>query len=159
MHGRVLRRSLPVIGLRPALVAAVLICSSVYGCGEGNGDADSTFTLEFAVTSASGRVGALQLEVTYLGDSGGFIASGDSVDCEALVDGLVAANYLGERTAKMGIVNIQGFSTPAPVLRCGFHTEDALDASSFNVDVVDASSPGGNPIDPTPTVDVTVTER
>lgn len=117
------------------------------------------YTLEFAVTSSSGRIGALQLEVTHLGSSGGFIGRGDTIDCVALVEGLVAANYLGERTAKMGIVNIQGILSPAPIMRCGFRTRESANAPSFQIQVVDASSPGGDPIDPPPSVVLTVSRR
>ncbi len=118
------------------------------------------YTLEIAVNQSSApRLGALQLEVTHLGDSGCFIGEGDQVDCVALVDAIVAANYPGERTAKIGMISLQGIPTPAAVVRCGFRTSEALSPASFRVDVVDASTPGGDPVEPPPTVAITVTGR
>ncbi len=118
------------------------------------------YTLEIAVNQSSApRLGALQLEVTHLGRAGCFIGPGDTVDCVPLVDALVAANYPGERTAKIGLISLQGIPTPAAVMRCGFKTKEALSPASFLVQVMDASTPAGDPVDPPPSVAVTVTGR
>ncbi|HXC50911.1 MAG TPA: hypothetical protein VN634_08510 [Candidatus Limnocylindrales bacterium] len=118
------------------------------------------YTLEISVNQSSApRIGALQLEVTHLGDSGCFIGRGDQIDCVALVDALVAANYPGERTAKIGMISLDGIPTPAAVIRCGFRTSESLSPASFLVEVMDASTTGGDPIDPPPSVGITVTGR
>jgi hypothetical protein len=118
------------------------------------------YTIEFQVAQSSvPRIGALQLEVTHLGSSGGFVGRGQDIDCVALVDGLVASNYLGERTAKIGIINLQGIPVPAPVMRCGFRTREPLSPASFMVQVVDASTPGGDNVDPPPNVGLVVSRR
>jgi hypothetical protein len=150
----------PARGTRGAAAFRILLASVLFaaaGCGEGDGIEGRDYVLEFQVTTAA-RIGALQLEVTHLGDSGGFIGRGDAVDCEALVDALIAANYFGERTAKIGLINLQGIPTPAPVVRCGFRTRESLSPADFLVEVVDASTPGGDAIDPPPTVQVVVSD-
>ena len=111
-------------------------------------------TIEIEVSTNVGRLGALQLEVTHLGRSGCFIGRGDQVECAPVVDALVAANYPGERTAKIGLISLQGINTPGPVMRCGFRTKESLSDNSFTVTVTDASSPGGEPSDPPPEVRV-----
>jgi hypothetical protein len=144
----------PARGTRGAAAFRILLASVLFaaaGCGEGDGIEGRDYVLEFQVTTAA-RIGALQLEVTHLGDSGGFIGRGDAVDCDALVDALVASNYDGERTAKIGLINLQGIVTPAPIMRCGFRTRESLSPADFQIQVVDASTPGGDQIDPPPTV-------
>jgi len=110
------------------------------------------YNLEFDVTGQPVRIGALQLQVTHLGSSGGFIGRGDKIDCVPLVDALVASNYPGERVAKMGLISLSGILTPAPVMRCGFRTREPLGPASFQVEVTDASLTNGEQIDPQPTV-------
>ena len=131
------------------LLAASLF---VYGAGCGDGDsATPAYTLEFAVTTP-GRIGALQFEVEHLGSSGGFIGRGDAVDCEPLVDAIVASNSPGERILKVGLISLDGIPVPAAILRCGFQTTEEVSPSSFNVAVTDASRTDGSELDPPPTV-------
>jgi hypothetical protein len=130
------------------------VCGVAAGCGDDDGHPATAYTLEFAINAlpTPGRLGALQLEITHLGNSGGFIGRGDTVDCVALVDALVASNYPGERIAKIGLISLQGIPAPAAILRCGFETREALEPSSFLVQVTDASLTDGSAIDPPPTV-------
>jgi len=132
------------------LVAAALVCVLAAACGDGSGTFD--YDLELDVTGPPARIGALQLEVTHLGDSGGFIGRGDKVDCVALVDAIAASNNPGERVLKVGLISLSGIATPAPILRCGFRTSESLTPASFQVDVTDASLTNGEQIDPPPTV-------
>ena len=148
-------------------------CLLLAACGDGNDSGNAsyddsvrddlrapTYTLEISVDSNVGRLGALQLEVMHLGDSGAFLGHGDQVECALVVDGLIAANYTGGRTAKVGIIALLGINTPGPVVRCGFRTYEHIDEDSFRVDVTDASSPGGEPTDPPPLVTVSrITRR
>ena len=118
------------------------------------------YTLQIDVSqSVAARLGALQLDITHLGQAGCFIGPGDTVDCVPLVDALVAANYPGERTAKIGLISLSGIPAPSSVMRCGFRTREALSPASFLVQVADASTPSGDPVDPPPSVTVTVTPR
>lgn len=104
---------------------------------------------------SGGRFGALQLEINHLGGSGGFIGRGDQVDCVSMVEAIAAANYVGERTAKIGLISLAGINTPANVVRCGFRTREPLSPNSFNVVVVDAADTESQPLEPQPTVAVT----
>jgi len=147
-----------------ALLGVVL--AVVAGCGsddwEVNTDPDGEvrdYSVEFFVETAS-RFGALQLEITHHGDSGGFIGRGDKVDCVPLVEAIMAANYFGERVAKVGLISLEGIRTPAAILRCGFRTDEDLAADDFLVEVTDASDPESRPLDPVPSVVVSsVTAR
>jgi hypothetical protein len=147
---RARRRFVQIVAIAVAIVST--------GCGDGDGSSIPQYTLEFQVTTG-GRFGALQLEVTHLGESGEFIGRGDKIDCVALVDALTASNYLGERTAKIGMISLNGVPTPAPIMQCGFRTYEELTPDSFDVDVVDASTTGGDPIAPIPLVGVVVSPR
>jgi len=141
-------------------------CAAMAGCGSdgsnydaGPDEAASDYTVEFYVESAS-RFGALQLEITHLGNSGSFLVRGDRADCMALVDAIVASNYLGDRVAKVGLISLQGIVTPGAIVRCGFRTREDLDPGDFLVEVVDASDIDSRPLDPAPSVVVSsVVER
>lgn len=141
------------------LVAAVAIA----GCGnDGSSNAGADvrdYSVEFSIQSAS-RLGALQLEITHLGSSGSFIGRGDKLDCVALVDAILAASYVGENVAKIGLISLHGVVTPSAIMRCGFRTREELGAADFSVEVTDASDTESLPVDPVPTAVVsTVTER
>lgn len=120
-----------------------------------------SYTLDIGVTTPS-HFGALQFDITHLGRNGGFIGRGDQIDCVPLVDALAAANYVGERLAKVGLISLQGIRTPAAILRCGFRTREPVGPASFQIEVTDASDSGekSEAIEPPPTVVVTnVTRR
>lgn len=150
--------------LRNVSFAFVLAVLAATGCGDGGDGYDDTvgddpnaptYDLVVGVTS-TGNLGALQLKITHLGNSGAFVGRNDQVDCVPLVDAMMAQNWPGERTAQVGLINLQGFRTPAAVVRCGFRTREALDPDSFLVEVVDASDAGldPKPVDPDPAVAV-----
>ena len=142
---------------RQLLAAGLLAIAIAGGCGDGSdldpGDDEAApaYTLTIAV-DGSGRLGALQFEMTHLGNSGGFIGREVQIDCRPLADGIVAGNYVGERVAKIGFISLAGVRMPAPLLECGFRTREALDASSFLFEVTDASDTNSNPLDPPPQV-------
>jgi hypothetical protein len=124
------------------------------GYDDTDGDNPNTPTYDLVVgVTSPGNLGALQLKITHLGSSGGFVGRNDLNDCTSLVDAMMAQNWPGERTAQVGLINIQGFRTPAAVVRCGFRSREALSPSSFLVEVVDASDAGidPRPMDPEPT--------
>jgi hypothetical protein len=132
-----------------------------YDDSDGDNPNMPAYDLEVAVVS-EGRLGALQLKITHLGGRGGFIGRGGQVDCVSLVEAMMAANYSGERLAQLGLVSIQGFRTPASVVRCGFRSGEPLSPASFLVEVVDASDTGTEtaPLDPMPTAAIlSITRR
>jgi hypothetical protein len=147
---------------RLAVRTVAFVCAAVAlaSCGDdvdvctnpGGGPCpEREYTVYFHVQTP-GRFGALQLDITHLGDSGGFVGREDKVDCESLVDAIVASNYLGERVVKIGLISLQGIVTPAAIMRCEFRTSEDLVPPDFQIEVTDASDTESNQIDPPPVV-------
>ena len=150
-----------VASLLPACGGDVDFCSNPggQGCPDDDDEAAPAYSLDFAVPTA-GRFGALQLDITHLGDSGGFIGRDDKVDCVSLIEAIVASNYLGELVIKIGLISLQGIRTPAAIMRCGFRTREELSPESFRIEVTDASDTNSEQVDPPPTVVIsTITPR
>jgi hypothetical protein len=135
---------------------ALAITASGYGCGNGNATGNATdYSLTFSVEPGDAvpvTIGALQFEVTYLGNNGGFIGSGDQIDCVVLVDAIVAGNDPRQDVARIGMISLQGFHAPSPIIRCGFRTADDLAPESFRIEVLDASDTNSESLDPPPVV-------
>jgi hypothetical protein len=158
-----LKLLVPEKGARLLAVRAVaFVCAAVVlaSCGDdvdvcsrpgGECPPPQDFSVDFFVESP-GRFGALQIDVVYLGDRGGFIGTGDQVDCVPLVEAIVASNSLGERLVKIGLISLQGINTPASIIRCGFRTSEELTPRDFDIEVRDASDTDSRQIDPPPSV-------
>lgn len=135
-----------------ALIALLLV-----GCGDGGDGAGPvegpvvSYTLTLSV-SGDALIGALQLEIEHLGNSGGFIGRGDQVDCQPLVQALVAGNFAGEGLVRIGMISLQGIPSPTALLQCGFRTREEIVPGSFLVEVSDASDINSQPLDPYPEV-------
>ncbi|MFN2377425.1 MAG: hypothetical protein ABR538_12875 [Candidatus Binatia bacterium] len=149
-----------LVALRGVLLLLAVL-AGVPGCGDdGPGGAGTDYDVEVWVTGEAERFGALQFTITHLGASGEFLGRGDKVDCTPLVEAISAANNMGERTVTVGFISVAGVRIPAPILRCGFRTTEALEPSSFETRVTDASDTSSRPLDPLPTVSISsVTER
>ena len=122
-----------------------------YDDSVGQSPAAPAFSLDIAV-QGNERFGALQLEITHLGNNGGFIGRGDQIDCVPLVEAIVAGNYVGERVARLGMISLQGIPSPSLILRCGFRTRESISPASFLIEVTDASDVDSKPLEPFPTV-------
>ncbi|HYB97933.1 MAG TPA: hypothetical protein VEC57_02255 [Candidatus Limnocylindrales bacterium] len=148
--------------------ALALLLFSAGGCGDGSGgsfdDSDGddqgapAYEVTASVVDAVGLVGALQFEIRYLGESGGWAGRGASVICEALTAGLAATNYPGARSVKVGLVSLDGIPTPSAVVRCVFRSRDVLDEDSFEVEVADASDVETMPLEEFPAMEVTLVD-
>ncbi|HEY2776089.1 MAG TPA: hypothetical protein VGK20_18760 [Candidatus Binatia bacterium] len=112
-----------------------------------------------ANSTGQATFGALQLEVTYLGSNGKFVGLGADVDCTGLVDAIIAANNVNDVLLKLGIISLQGVRIPAPLVRCGFKTSGPISTASFQIQIVDASDAGSEPLDPPPAVFVSSVSR
>ena len=113
---------------------------------------DSTapeYDVVVSVSSAT-TLGALQLEVVHLGNAGSWVHRGAGVDCVSMVDAILAANFVGGRGVKVGLISLQGIPTPGPVVLCGFRTRETLSPASFQIRLVDAADTDSNPVDPLP---------
>lgn len=139
-----------LVGAAFMLFMALLGSTALPGCGDGS-DYVPTYDVEISGLGAF-RLGALQLEIEYLGDRGGFLGRGDNIECVPLVQALVAANHVTEHVAKVGMISLEGIVLPAPLMRCGFRTREELTPDSFSVLVTDASDTDSLELDPYPAV-------
>jgi len=107
------------------------------------------YAVVLGVTTESGVLGALQFDIRHTGVSGGWLGAGASAACTADVQ--VALATFNDRKGGFlsgALVDLSGIDTPGRIATCTFKSRDAVDAGSFSVQVVDASST--NPQDPPP---------
>ena len=115
---------------------------------------DSTapeYDVVVSVSSATG-LGALQIEIIHLGSAGSWVGKGAGVDCASMVDAILAANFVGGRGVKVGLISLQGIPAPGPVVLCGFRTRERLSPASFQIRLVDAADTNSDPVNPLPDV-------
>jgi hypothetical protein len=111
--------------------------------------ADATeYGIRFDVGPTDGPIGALQIEVDHTGTSGAWLGAKAGVACRWMVSAsLHACNDKGGGKLSCAVVDTTGFTGPTGLMECSFKSKNAVSASDFTVDVVDASSPGLEPID------------
>jgi len=146
-------RRAAVIGL---ILAAVL---GTTGCDDGSqggqpptGTTSSTtpsevptFWIYLGVTNDVGRLGALQFDARYLGDTGGWVGAAGWGLCEARVPAALATfNDKGAGLLSGAMIDLDGLPTPGVMARCVFRADEDLSPSSFEVDVVDSANVEGN---------------
>ena len=94
------------------------------------------------ILNNAGLIGALQFDINHTGKSGGWQGQGGSVRCNWRIGGgLAVCNDVSSGRVRCAFTDLSGFQTPAAVITCIFRTDDALNASNFNVHVVEATSP------------------
>jgi len=140
---------------RLVLLIALVVGLASAGCGSDNGSQTSDYDVTVSVVSDAGDLGALQFNVSYEGESGGWSGTAGNIDCEALIDALMAVNDSGASSLKIGVVSLEGVPTPGDVVRCVFRGPDELSTSSFVVRVLDASDTDSVRVMPVPTMQVT----
>jgi hypothetical protein len=141
------------------LLAAIPL--AVGACGSDDAARIQDYAVTFSVTSDSGSLAALQFDARYLDGNGGWSGSAGSVACANLVDvALSTYNVRGGGLLSAAIVDLEGFDTPTPVSTCVLRAAEEPTAESFDVTVIDASTPDaagpyrGIP-DPFPIMEVT----
>jgi hypothetical protein len=128
----------PVGGIGPPVVP-VMRASAVSLIDDTN-PSGVQYAVTASVISDSGILGALQFDVNYLGESGGFVGAGGSVACTPDVDvALTSFNDRGNGRLSAAFVDLEGFATPTPIATCLFRTTDDVAAEDFEVTVTDAS--------------------
>ena len=140
--------------VRSAIAVAALF---VGGCDDDSVDMPTIeYVVGFNLAATSGPVGALQIEVDYLGTNGGWEGAGGSVACRWIVNAsLHACNDKQSGALSCAIVDTSGFTGPTRLMECTFLSTDAtVSAADFDVQVVDASGPDLAPIDARVTVTV-----
>lgn len=128
---------------------AALVLATSAGCGSScviltNGTKNE-YAVEIVVTS-EGELGALQADVSTDDCNGEWETRGDHVDCEALVEAIVAANVVEPGTLKAGLISLAGIETPAAVLRCRYSSFEEPKPSDFRLRVTDAADTSSMPL-------------
>lgn len=101
-----------------------------------------SYAVTVEILNGAGLVGALQFDVNHTGGSGGWQGSKGSVRCSWNVSGgITACNDVGSGRVRCALADVSGFQTPASIATCIFRTDDPVNASNFNVNVIDASDP------------------
>jgi hypothetical protein len=113
------------------------------------------YELTVSIVEGDAELGALQFELDHLGNSGGFVSLDEQrLDCLFLGGMLGAANKQG-RTAKIGLIDLDGMPEVGPVVTCAFRTRETISTGSFTVRVTDASDTETNAVSPLPVLAVT----
>jgi hypothetical protein len=142
-------------GLARALATVAVLC--VGGCDDEAVELPRIdYIVGFNLEPTTGPVGALQIEVDYLGSNGAWAGNGGRLACRWIVDAsLHACNDKGAGTLSCAVVDTSGFTGPTPLMECSFLSrDDALTAADFDVRVVDSSGIDLAPIDAEVTVTV-----
>ena len=139
-----------VRGLTAGCIAA--LASAVVGLAGCDDDslpiAETQYAVRLHLEPTTGPVGALQVEVDYLGPGdGGWLGTGGQVGCRWFVPAtLHACNDKRGGALSCAVVDTGGFTGPTDLAECSFvATTDSLTASDFDVQVVDASAPDLSP--------------
>jgi len=126
----------------------------------------SDYEVTVSVTNDSGLLAALQFDIRYLDGNGGWLGSGGSVLCTTLVDvELATYNDRGRAWLSAAMIDLEGFDVPNRISTCVLRAAEVPTVESFEVTVIDASTPdttgpdGGRP-GPFPIMEVTsIVER
>ncbi len=142
---------------RLARVLATVAMLCVGGCDDESVELPRIdYVVGFNLEPTTGPVGALQIEVDYLGANGAWAGNGGGVACRWIVDAsLHACNDKDADTLSCAVVDTSGFTGPTPLMECDFLSrDDTLTAADFDVRVVDSSGIDLAPIDAQVTVTV-----
>jgi hypothetical protein len=150
------RRSGFCCGLWLAWGAAVL---SATGCDEGAvgrpvvGEQQYTLTVE--VTNDAGVVASLAADVYYLDEDGEF-READGTPCRITTPGAFGAIIpRSEGGIRIAVASFVGFDTPASLASCRFAAPSGVQTRDFDVVLVEALTPEGQPPLAQPNVEVT----
>lgn len=112
--------------------------------------ASGRYSVTFAVTSRSGRLGAVQFDARASGDWQG---TGGSVACRNVAGAaMMACNDKGGGLLTCALIDQGGIPTPKRLVVCSLSSSKPVSAGAISVRVVDASTPGMKPASPTVSV-------
>ena len=118
-----------------------------------------SFEVYLGVTNNVGRLGALQFDVRFLGDTGGWVGAAGWVRCETTVEAALATfNDKGQGVLSGAMIDLNGLPTPGNMARCTFRAGEEMSPNSFEVDVVDSATTEGVPPATAPSMAVTRVE-
>jgi len=147
-------------GIRGAGALVVgLVAVAAVGCdGDGTTKASGGGVYEFTlgVTSQSGTLSTIAIDVSPSSAEGHFVTDGGWPDCEVLAPGAFGVlSVLSPDEIRVNVASFTGFDTPVDLARCRFDAANAIQRDDFSAAVVEASTPEGDPPSPLPVVELT----
>jgi hypothetical protein len=121
------------------------------GAADSNDETDAardavSYSVTVEVANPVGKLGALQFNVNHHGSGGGFAGAGGSARCASVVPAAIATfNDTGGGTLRAGMIDLDGFDTPGPVVSCTFKSRGSVNPGDFSVELVDAANIEGKP--------------
>jgi hypothetical protein len=117
------------------------------GKADANEDSDTdraavAYSVTVGVTNHPGVLGALQFDIIFRGDAGGFAGAAGSAKCFSEIPAALSTfNDKGKGTLSGALIDLEGIQTPGAIATCTFKSRSAVGPSDFSVTVVDASPP------------------
>jgi hypothetical protein len=142
-----------------------MMAASAAGCDSDENDPPDVAAVAYAVTvgvtNDVGLLGAIQFDIAYGGDSGGFAGAAGSARCFSEVAAALSSfNDKGSGVLSGALIDLDGIPTPGPIATCTFRSRDSVRPTDFSVTVVDASPPATDmPLPEFPVMAVTALER
>ena len=142
-----------------AVLALVVGMISAAGC---NGDSvpaeadGGVYALTIGVTNESGTLSTIAIDVAPASADGQFVTEGGWPDCEILAPGAFGVlSVLGPDQIRVNVASFAGFDTPVDLARCRFDASAEVAPDDFSAEVVEASTPDGEPPTEAPVVELT----
>ena len=112
-----------------------------------------TCTIRYRMTTGI-TVGSMQWETDYSAAPGVIRGSGSSTRCTNITPGALAAFDDNDQTKTLsaGLVSLTGFTGPVDLVECKFDAFDDVQASDFDITVIEATDLDIEPIVPLPSV-------
>lgn len=137
--------------LPKAAAAAVLGAAlAALGC-DGDSSLDTAgskqrYSVDVAVINAAGTLASLTVDLAASEGSGRFPAAAGTTPCRVVTPGAFGATtLLDSRRVRISVASFLGFETPVELADCVFEGAEGLVPRDFDVTVVDALTPEGDP--------------
>lgn len=152
----------PTFGMRrAALLALGAAVIATAGCDGDDASAPGgvtpgVYALTIGVTSESGTLSTIAIDLEPASVDGNFVTDGGRPDCEILTPGAFGVwSVLDVDRIRIGVASFSGFDTPVELARCRFDARERIGPSDFSAELVDASAPDGDPPSQPPVVELT----
>jgi hypothetical protein len=120
------------------------------------GPEGGVYALTLGITSESGTLATIAIDVAPASADGQFVTDGGWPDCEILAPGAFGVlSVLGPDEIRINVASFSGFATPVDLARCNFDASGTVAVDDFSTEVVEASTPGGAPPEEAPVVELT----
>ena len=151
---------------RATMIALGVMAVAAAGCdGDDSssapgGGGSGVYSLTVGVTSESGTLTTIAVDLQRASAEGDFVTDGGRPDCDILApDAFGVLSVLGPDRIRIGVASFIGFDTPAQLVRCRFEATVEVVPDDFAAEVVDAAAPDGETPSPPPVVELTSIEE